>query len=70
MGDVAIAILVLMVEDLLSDLVGVLALLQLLGRDLRLDVVQYLSDERPGESWAGSGGQYRDITLYFILHKI
>lgn len=70
MGDVAVAIFVLMVEDLLSDLMGVLALLQLLSRDLRLDVVQHLLDEQPGEGWADSRGQYRDINLYFIFHKI
>lgn len=44
MGDVAITVLILMMEDLLGDLVRVLPLLQLLRRDLSLDVVQHLSD--------------------------
>lgn len=45
MGDVAVTILVLMMEDLFSNLVGILSILQLLGGYLLLDVVQHLSDE-------------------------
>lgn len=51
-GDVAVTVLVFVMEDLLSNLVGVLSTLQLLSGDLFLDVVQHLSNEWPGE-WMG-----------------
>lgn len=45
-GDLPITVLVLMVEDLFSDLCGILTLLHLLEGDLLLDVSQHLQYTR------------------------